>query len=219
MTRRILLLGATGRTGEAALNQALSRRWQVNALVRRPEALQERAGLTVMAGTPLDPEAVSKAIIGCDAVISVLNNNRTSDSIFARPVSPPSFMTDAIRNTLAAMQLHGVRRIAILSAAGVGDSFKEAPSWFRMMIRHTNLGHTYRDHDSLDALVRASDRDWTLARAVMLGSKPGAREVVASYAGNPRPGMQISRDSVGKFLLDSLDDPGLIGKAPTISES
>ena len=49
MTRKMLLLGATGRTGEAVLDQALDRGWQVTALVRRPEALIPRSGLAVVA--------------------------------------------------------------------------------------------------------------------------------------------------------------------------
>lgn len=218
MTRKMLLLGATGRTGEAVLDQALDRGWQVTALVRRPEALIPRSGLAVITGTPLDSVAVAQALEGCDAVISTLNNNRTSDSFFAKPVSPPNFMTDSMANVIAAMQTQGVRRLAVLSAAGVGDSFAEVPWLFRMIIRHTNLAHTYRDHDALDALVRASGLDWTLARAVMLGTRPGTAPVTLSYGGQPQPHGQISRESVATFLLDSLDDPALVGKAPTISQ-
>ncbi len=84
-----------------------------------------------------------------------------------------------------------------------------------MIIRRTNLAHTYRDHD---ALVRQSGLDWTLARAVMLGDKAGKAPIIASYHGEPWPHRQISRESVATFLLDSLADPALIGKAPTVSQ-
>jgi uncharacterized protein YbjT (DUF2867 family) len=187
MTRKILLLGATGRTGQAVIADALERGWSVRALARRPEALTPREGLEVVPGTPLDRAAVDAAMTGCDAVVSVLNNNRASDGFFAKPVSPAGFMTDAITNTLDVMQDHGLRRIAILSAAGVGDSFAEVPWIFRMIIRHTNLAHTYRDHDMLDALIRQSGLDWTLARAVMLGNKPATQPVIVSYGGAPKP--------------------------------
>lgn len=104
MTHTILLLGATGRSGAAVLDGALERGWRVRALVRRPEALAPREGLEVLAGTPLDPDAVAAALTGCDAVISTFNNNRETDGFFAKPVSPPGFMTDSIANTIQAMK-------------------------------------------------------------------------------------------------------------------
>lgn len=219
MTRKMLLLGATGRTGEAVLNQALDRDWQVTALVRRPEALTPRPGLAVIAGTPLDSSAVAGALEGCVAVISALNNNRTSDSFFAKGVSPPNFMTDSIRNTIAAMRKHGVKRMSILSAAGTGDNFAEMPWLFRMIIKHTNVSHTYRDHDALDALVRKSGLDWTLVRPMrLMGDIADSPPVTVSYGMQPKPLARITRKSVATFLLDSLDDSELIGRAPTISQ-
>lgn len=218
MTHTILLLGASGRSGAAVLDGALERGWRVRALVRRPEALAPREGLEVLTGTPLEPDAVAAALTGCDAVISTLNNNRATDGFFARPVSPPGFMTDSIANTIQAMKAQNVKRIAILSAAGAGDSIDEVPWLFRMIIRHTNLAHTYRDHDTLDALIRTSGLDWTLARTVMLGTTPGTQPIIVSYGGRPKPHRQITRESVAAFLLDSLDDPDLVHKAPTISQ-
>lgn len=219
MTSKILLLGATGRTGRLVLEQALARGWQVSALARNAGALpQNAAGLSVTQGTPLNRGDVARAMEGCDAVISTLNNNRASDNPFARPVSPPNFMADSIARTLEAMQAQGIRRISLLSAAGAGNSFPEQPWLFRMLIRHTNLGHTYRDHDAVDALLRRSDADWTQVRAVMLGRNPGKGPVIVSYGGSPRPHFQISRDSVARFLIESLDDGALVGKAPTISQ-
>ena len=219
MSRKILLLGATGRTGQAVLDKALARGWQLNALVRNPGNLTTaHDGLTVFEGTPLAAADLANAMEGCDAVVSTLNNNRTSDNPFAKPVSPPNFMADSIRNTLKAMESRGIKRIVVLSAAGVGDSFKEQPWLFRLLIKKTNLGHTYRDHDAVDAMLRASGTDWTLPRPVMLGKNPGKGPIIVSYNLVPKPHCQITRDSVAQFILDSLDDPSLIGKAPTLSQ-
>jgi uncharacterized protein YbjT (DUF2867 family) len=218
MTKRILVLGATGRTGRLVTEQALARGWHVHALARQPEALAPQPGLTVFGGTPLDAAAVARALTGCTAVISTLNNNRASDGFFAKPVSPPNFMTDSITNTISAMRAQGVSRISVLSAAGVGDSFGEAPWLFRVIIRNTNLGHTYRDHDALDALIRGSGLDWTLVRPVMLGNKSPTGPIIVSRGGQPKPAMQISRERVATFLLDTLDSPSSIGTAPTISQ-
>ena len=62
---RVLLLGATGRTGRALLDLALERGHTVTALVISPEKLITRsAQLVVMAGDPCDQESVTAAVRG-----------------------------------------------------------------------------------------------------------------------------------------------------------
>lgn len=219
MSKRILLLGATGRTGSFALDYALSKGWQIIALVRRPEAITARSeNLTVIQGSPLNSADMFKVIPGCDAVVSFLNNNRTSDMPWAKPVSPPNFMADSVRNAVQAMKAHGIRRIAVLSATGAGDSFVHAPFLIRWMVKNTNLGHTYRDHDAQEAVLTASGLDWTAVRAVRLCNSYKPKSLVMSYENSPKPAMMISRDSVARFLIDCLDQPEFVGKAPVISE-
>lgn len=81
MTRRILLLGATGCTGRLALEYVLSQGMEVAALVRSAAAITAQSDkLTVIEGSPMNADDVRKTIVGCDAVVSALNNNRTSDN-------------------------------------------------------------------------------------------------------------------------------------------
>ena len=49
---RILLLGATGRTGKLVLKRALEKGWHVNSLSRNPQRIEKRDGLTVFEGSP-----------------------------------------------------------------------------------------------------------------------------------------------------------------------
>lgn len=219
MKNKILVLGGTGRTGSAVIEQALARDLDVVALVRRPEAISvTNPKLTVINGTPLNAADVSSALRGCDAVISTLNNARVSDSPFAKPVGPADLMTDSIKNTVAAMQEQGVRRLLVLGAAGAGDSFEYAPWLFRFFIKRTNLSHAYRDHNGVEELLKASDLDWTIARAVMLGKKESSGPIIESYANKPKPAMQIHRNQVAAFFLDNLDNAELHQKAPVISQ-
>jgi aromatic ring-opening dioxygenase catalytic subunit (LigB family)/uncharacterized protein YbjT (DUF2867 family) len=219
MTERILLLGATGRTGQLVLDEALQRGFKVVALVRRPQALKQTdPRLTVVTGNPSSASDIENAMKGCDAVIGALNNNRMSDAPWAKPVSPPGFMTGAMRNVLAAAHTLGVRRVVLMSAAGAGDSFGDMPWIMRWLVRKTNLAHTYRDHDEQEALLKASGLDWTILRPVGLHDGEPRGELVFSVQQQPKPGMRIARRSVARQLVACLTDHASIATAPVLSE-
>jgi uncharacterized protein YbjT (DUF2867 family) len=215
----ILLLGATGRTGQLVIEEALLRGLRVVALVRRPEALvRTDPSLTVIAGNPLSDVDVANAMKNCDAVISTLNNNRTSDAPWAKPVSPPSFMTNVMRNVLTAANTQSVRRMVLMSAAGAGDSFDDMPWIMRWLVRKTNLSHTFRDHDEQEALLKASSLDWTILRPVGLHDGEPRGSLVFSRGHQPRPGMRIARRTVARQLIACLEDRASVGTASVLSE-
>lgn len=218
MNHKILLLGATGRTGRLVIDEALAQGHQVVALARRPDALAPRAGLTVVGGDPASGTDVQRALAGCSAVISTLNNNRASDSPFAKPVSPAGFMTGVMRHVVAAMQVQQVRRLALLSAAGAGDSFADMPWIFRLLVRKTHLNHTYRDHDDQERVVMGSGLDWTVARPVGLHDGEPKGKLVKTSGRDPKPAMRIARRTVARYLVDCLGDPSSLATAPVLSE-
>lgn len=219
MAKRILLLGATGRTGRLALEYALSQGLEVTVLVRRPAAITVQPDqFTVIEGSPLNADDVKKALVGCDAVVSALNNNRTSDNPWAKRLSPSLFMTHSIRTCLAVMKEQGMRRIVVLSSVGVNDSFDDAVFFMRWLIRNTNLQYTFQDHDAQESELRRSGVDWTAVRAALLSNGKKLKSLIASYYNEPKPAMMISRLHTAHYLIDCLNDQTTFRKAPTISE-
>lgn len=220
MTHKILVLGGTGRTGSHVIDKALAAGHSVHVLARRPEAVtQTHDNLTVFKGTPENVDELDAAIAGCDAVIATMNNARASDSPFAKIVNSPTLLTDVFGNLIAAMQKHGIRRVVQLGATGAGDSFQAAPWIFRLFIKRTNLGVAYKDHEGVEAALAASGLDWTVGRAVGLGKKTGpvTESYVVGGKSEPKPSMQIARESVAAWMVAALDREDLYGKAPTIS--
>ena len=215
---KILALGATGRTGRWVLEYALGAGHDVVALARTPKKISSRSPkLSVLCGTPENTDDVLPAIGGCEAVISTLNNNRASDLPWARAVSPMMFMTRSIGNALDAMRRSDVRRIVVLSAFGVGDSFASAPAVLRLLIRWTNLRIAYEDHEAQEVLLRDSGLDWTCVRAAILTNRLSRGKPIVSYDGRPKPAMTIGRSEVARFMVQILDQPAFFGKAPVIS--
>jgi uncharacterized protein YbjT (DUF2867 family) len=216
---KLLLLGATGRTGRWVLKYGLEAGHDIVALVRSPDKIVARSRkLSVIHGTPESANDVLLAFDGCDAVVSTLNNNRASDVPWARPVSPPMLMTRSIGNAVAAMRASGARRFVVLSALGVGDSFAHAPPLTRLLIRWTNLRIVFEDHAAQEALLRESGLDWTCVRAAILTNAGSLRKLLVSYDGRPKAGLRISRAHVARFIIDILDKPAFFGKTPVISE-
>ncbi|MFJ9721440.1 NAD(P)-dependent oxidoreductase [Streptomyces sp. NPDC101209] len=212
----LLVLGGSGRTGIHVLAQAAERGHRVRALVRDPAAVHAPTGVELIQGTPANIEDIRRAAQGTQAVISVLNNARASDNPWAKPVSPPMFMTDAARDTLAVMAEQGIRRIALASSQGAGDDWARLNPLMKAFINVSNIKAGFTDHTGVDHVVRASDTDWTLARAVALTDKPATGPLHAAAPGTATPGRWINRADLARFLLDAIDEETWIRSAPLV---
>ena len=224
MVTKALLLGASGRTGGCILDGLLRRHLSVDALVRdpfkfTPPPTSSPSTLRVVQGSPLNPSDLSNALIGCDAVASALALARTSDSPFGGLTGPPFFMRDTVQATITAMQEGGVKRLVVVSSWGVGDDCPHAPFMFEAILYLTPLRHVFADHDAVDAAVRASGLDWTLARAVGFTSKDTATSVAEFPTSVQLPGMSwIHRRLVGEWVVKALDNSATIHQSLVIAQ-
>jgi hypothetical protein len=153
-----------------------------------------------------------------DAVIVTLNAPRESDSPFAKPTVGPRFMADALAHIRVSMETHGIRRIVVMSAFGVGDSFSSLNFLMKPVIKCTNMSYQFGDHALVDEELRASGLEWVLVRPAMLkGEKTlpikdlGDRGQQAGFMPS------ISRTSVAKFLVDAAEKDDWVRRSPVIS--
>ena len=216
---KILLLGATGRTGQRVIHFALEAGHEVVALARSPEKLEIKSDkLSIVKGTPESVDDLRTAISGCDAVISTLNNNRASDSPFAKPLNAENFMTNIMSMCVQVMEEEGVKRLVVMTALGAGDSFDYSPWLFRLMIRKTNLGIAYRDHEGQESIIKSSNLNWTIGRPVGLNDKPSKKSLGVDYGPPKKVSMMIERDKVAGFFVDCLEDESSYKKVATLFE-
>jgi len=213
---RILLLGATGRTGRLVLDETLERGHPVTALVRDAGRLGATAA-TVVEGNPYEPGEIARAIEGCDAVLSALNVSRNSDNPLSSLRAPRDLMSRSVGHALDAMSKHGVRRIAVISSIGIGDSKPRMPAIVRGIMALTNIRHAMRDHERQEQLLRDSDLDWTIVRPALLhDGDPGELRVATTLA-EPIGG-KTSRRTVARFLVQVIEDSSYIHQAPSITD-
>ncbi|MCW6003967.1 NAD(P)H-binding protein [Micromonospora sp. CPCC 205371] len=158
---RTVIFGATGPTGRQLTEQSLAAGHEVTAVTRRPGAIQPRAGLTVVTADVTDPEAVDSAVAGGDAVLSSLGVSLSPKTI--------TVYSRGNANIVAAMHRHGVKRLVTVSSSVMDPRWRPTGEFFFNNVMdplvNRRLGRTaHEDMRRMEALVRDSDLDWTIAR-------------------------------------------------------
>ncbi len=189
-----MILGATGKTGREIVDIALSRGHAVTAFVRSPHKITRiDAALSVTRGDPLDAAQLTAALRGHDAVLSALG---------AAPrdaFRPSTFMTESAASTVAAMLRGEVNRLAIVSAAVLFPARGPFILFFKWLLRH----HA-RDLRAMEAVVQATDLDWTIARPPRLVRR-NAAGYRARVGGLPPWAFSMSFRAVAAFMVDSVE--------------
>ena len=210
MSKKLLVLGATGGTGLEVVRQALEAGHDVTAYVRNPAKLTMKSDrLRVQAGGAIDSvDGLRAAMRGQDAVITALGNGNSlkSHGLFAR--STPVIVR--------AMESVGIRRLVVCSAFGVGETWRDTPLIGRLVIR-VLLRDLYADKEIADALLRRCGLDWTIVYPTSLANGPrtGLYRVGERLAlrGNPK----ISRADVADFMLKQVTDNAFVRKGVLVS--
>lgn len=178
MTRkmRVLVLGASGGCGRWVARLAAERGHDVTALVRQDTPYAPPSGVQVQRGEALDAEVLQEAVAGHDVVFSCLGLKRSSRSLWAKLLSPPDLVSRVIRQLATIMPEHGVRRLVVISAAGVGSSRTKATWPVRRLISLGNVAVGYSDLERMESELGETELDWLAVRPVTLvGGEPTGR--------------------------------------------
>jgi putative NADH-flavin reductase len=216
--KKILLYGATGRTGSKVLQYAIQKGYQITALVRNPEKVHFSSEmLKLIQGNPYNIEDVRSAIVDCEAVISTLGNNRTSTKPSQDSKGPVDLMAKSIQNTVQIMNEIGIKRIVIQTSAGTGESIKYVPGIMRWIFNRSFFKIIQSDQFNQEQALRQSDLDWTIVRPFRLTNSEQLKELHIHYEA-PVASNQISRLQVAKFLVDCLENEEFYHKSPMLCE-
>lgn len=215
--RKIIILGASGRTGRLLLRQALDCGYQVNVLVRIKNSFSPRhPNLKIFEGVSTNRTVLAKAMENCEVVVSTLNISRNSDFPWSRLRTPANFLSETISNIISLSSALGINRVIVLSAWGVGDTVDHIPRWFKWFIDHSNIGVAYRDHARQEELLAESELLYTVIRPVGLINSDKEKDTQVSLNNVPKPGLTISRKNVAKFIIEILEKDLYIFKMPVI---
>jgi uncharacterized protein YbjT (DUF2867 family) len=187
----LTVLGAAGATGIQLVEQALAAGHQVTALVRSRQKLAiSNANLDVVEGDATDRAAVSQAMKGADAVISVLGARG--------PV-----IGEATRAIVAVATQEGPERIVMLSSFAVA---RDRLTPVSKLVTRIAMGSQIKDKAAGEEVLRASGLDWTIVYATKLTNRPEAEPRVVPEPRKVGMSQKISRADVASFLLQAATD-------------
>lgn len=213
---KILLLGATGRTGRHVIEEALKRGHEISAIARDPENLKD-FNVDITQGTPYNYETVEKAINGCDAVINTLNVSRKSDNPWAPLRSPKDLISKSASNAIEAMEKQDIKRFVAMSTIGAGRSWKASPGILKFFVSISNLKHAFRDHGRQEEMLENSAMDYTICRGPMLSAKNNDTGAVATPEGKKPASTVLSRNSAAEFFLKIIENNEHIRETISVS--
>jgi len=187
---KLFVIGATGRTGQEVVKQALARGHDVTAFVRSPEAINLRnERLSTVRGNPVDEVQLFKAMQNHNAVVSTLGPREV--------FKPSSMLHDSALATTRAMNRSGVKRLVVLSAAA---HFPGIPNRIASFIMRNHM----RDSLAMEEIVKASGLDWTIARPPRL-TQEGYSTYRSREGAAPKMGFTLARKAVAAFILDAIE--------------
>lgn len=220
--KTIAIFGASGLTSSECVYQALKNGDNVIGLTRNPSKLVIPAGsggdkagqpltdakLTMIQGDVTNPSDVAKVFAAgtVDGVIVGLGG-KTSDV-------GDTMLTDGTVVVMNEMKKKDVKRLAVITSIGAGDSKDQAPFFFKILMA-TAMKKIFSDKNNQEEAVKKSGLEYCIIRpgGLTIDAPTGIVNVIDGQAGS------IPRADVAEFCLDAItmDDFPYIGKTPCIS--
>ena len=227
----IIVFGATGATGQEVVVQALNKKEHVVAFCRDQSKLTQPPGtcgidatanlivdnkLVKYTGTVTSQSDVDKAFSLAPTYVKGV--------VVALGGKPDEVGYDMLTNgtqcIINAMKKYNVKRIAVVTSIGVGDSVRQAPLFFKL-IMWTAMKSIMKDKNNQEDLFLEStgapgaDLEYTIVRPGGLSFDPPTNnvKVIDGVAG------KIPRADVAKFCLQAVleEDFQYLRKSPSIS--
>ncbi|MCP2034442.1 putative NADH-flavin reductase [Planomicrobium sp. HSC-17F08] len=193
---KIIVFGATGGVGQSVVKQALDNGFEVTAFVRTPSKLEAtHENLNVVQGDAFNPAEVSAAIAGHDAVVSCLGSSQG--------MKKSSELQEMVKNIVAGMEEHGVKRIVYTASAGI---YQELPGVSGKLMMGM-LKNALTDHRAAVDWIEAHGLTATIVRPMGLTNGSFTGNYREAATGVPEKSKSIARADVAHFILKALNDP------------
>jgi uncharacterized protein YbjT (DUF2867 family) len=205
---KVLVFGATGKTGALVVERALERGHEVTVLVRDASKFK-RQGVRVVTGNSMNASDVLAAVRGQDAVIDTIGGTT--------PYKSTQLESTTVRNIIAAMRAEKASRLIVISMMGLGDSRQQAPFWYKYLLMTTFLRGSSKDKAAMEAEVEASGLKYVIARPPILADDPAKGNTIELSL--EKIGHKITRADLAAFLVDQLTDDKNLGRTITVVNS
>ncbi|MDH4045926.1 MAG: NAD(P)H-binding protein [Gemmatimonadota bacterium] len=196
----VAIFGVSGRTGGALTAAARARGWTIRSYARISSVAP--SGVAVISGTFGDVAQIVPVVECVDAVCCVYGPRAPYVDVFCAA---------ATRAVIAAMQRTPCHRLLCVTGAMIGDvptrsrPMAWARSWFRW--RRPAVA---QDRDEQEAIVMASDLDWTIVMPPRLTEAGPSGRVLAGPDLPVGLRSAVSRADLAAFMLDEIATPRFV---------
>lgn len=195
---KLLVLGATGRTGLEIVRQSVEHGHSVTAFARSPAPLAPFSDrIAIRQGDLLNSRELEEVIGGQDAVISGFGPRV--------PVSKAdAHLLQQFAVALTQAMLHaGVQRVIVESVAFL---FKDSILPPVYLLGRLFFAGVVADASAMEHIFEESGLDWTLVRPPELTGGPYTGKYRVREGRLPRFGFRISRADVADFMLKAAEN-------------
>ncbi len=208
---KIALFGATGKTGQQFLEQALEGGYNIKALVRTPAKITYKSdNLEIIKGDILNEGDVIQTASTCDIIVSLFGHVKNS---------PEWLQTNGTKNILNAMKISDINKIISLSGGGLPFPEKDEPKFVDKAIRFVMkmaVPKILNDAIKHAELLRESTTDWIIVRGPRLTNGPKKGNYKVGWVG-VNSGTSISRADLADFILKQVKGDQYNKQMPFVS--
>ncbi|KAH8354415.1 hypothetical protein KR084_010401 [Drosophila pseudotakahashii] len=199
--QRIAIIGGTGMTGECAVDHALEKGLKVKLLYRTEKTVPERfkSNVELVKGDVTNYEDVQRLIEGVEAVAVVLGTRNKLEAT--------TELSRGTENLIKAMKEAKLSKFSIVMSSFLLRPLNEVPAVFHRL---------NEEHQRMLDLTKASGLDWIAILPPHIADEPATAYTVVH---DEAPGRLVSKYDLGKFIIDSLDQPEHYGKVCGIGKS
>ncbi|OHX31129.1 NAD(P)H-binding protein [Bacillus mycoides] len=208
-SRKIAVIGGTGKVGRYIASEALKNDYQVRMLVRNPKKLKcNDDKIKVVTGSVENIDTIRQLLEGCQIVVNS----------FGQPMRDTPMYSKVTRDILKVMKEKDIRRYIGVTGASlniVGDK-KSLLNKIGAKMFEVFFSKMMKDKkEELDILLENKNLDWTLIRLPFVKEGLEVRTVKESLAN--MPGIIISNKEIANFIVSQIDNKTYIHKTPFIA--
>lgn len=198
---RILVVGATGKTGRLVVEQLQAAGYPVVAMVRSVERGQAILGddVAMVVADITEPSTLAAAFEDVDAVI-----NTAGAALKGKGRATPEWIDyQGTVNLVAAAQQHRIKKFVLVSSMGVTQE-----DHFLNRIANDVLKWKFKGEE----VLRGSGLTYSIIRPGGLTDKPGPEQVVKFLQGDQLKGGPIRRVDLARVVVAALGSEAANGK-------
>jgi len=221
----VLILGATGATGQLVAKELISRGYRVKAIVRNTDRLDndlinsKKVKLVVANIIDLSEEQLAYHIRDCESVICCLGHSLTLNGIYGQPRKLVADTTKRICRAVTRLKLTHPIKFVLMSTSGYQNLLRgETVSWIHkvaiQLLRITIPPHVDNEEAArylqYNVSASSSQLEWVAVRPDRLVD----HQLKTVFSVHPSPlcdpifsSMESSRINVANFMVDLICSP------------